>query len=416
MKKITIILVMILCSSLFAFAEGQKETEEAGKEPIKIGCLDSMSGIFGVFGKGNVSGVKLAIKEINDAGGILGRHVDLIIEDTEASTEVAARKARKLILQDEVDLIIGAASTSTTAVIMNVTDQHDTLHINAEFDSHTTLAAKHDHNFQITQINNEGERGRMIGLGQQYDAEEIKRWFIFYPDYAYGHDMRDIYVEEINKYLPEAEIVGMATHPLGEPDFSNHITKILDADPQVVVSLQWAGDLANFVKQANTYGFFDKIPIFTISGANTSAVVSLKDAFPDIWMLTEQSNPYFDHMEEWRNNYHDYIGEWPTTECACVYYDAVYMFKKAVEEAGTTDSDAVAQAMEGMEWNGASGKRTLREDHLATVEYCPMVKLGSSSEYDWKVPVDSVNVPYEEVRLSNEDLIRHGCEWCETKY
>lgn len=399
--------------SFVGFAEGQKEAGE--EEPIRIGLLDAMSGVFGVFGKGNSGGTKLAIHEINEAGGIMGRRVELVIEDTEANTEVTARKARKLILQDEVDLIIGSASTSTTAVIMSVTNQYDVMHINAEFDSHSTFKEKHDHDFNLCSTCNESERGRMVALSQEYDASEIKRWFIFYPDYSFGHDMRDIYTDELSKWVPGAEIVGMATHPLGEADFSTHITKILDANPQVVVSLQWAGDLSNFITQANTYDFFNKVPIFSASTANVSAIVALKDACPDMWFITDQANPYFDYMEEWRQKYYDYIGEWPVTECAPLYYDAVYFYKAAVEKAGTTDDTAVAEAMETLDFNGVSGKRDLRADHLVDVEFVMVPKLGPSDDYDWKVPQKVIKIPYEQVALSKDDLVRLGCEWCKGK-
>ena len=76
----------------------------ASEKTIKWGFLDCMSGTFGAFGKGNVGGTKMAVKQINEAGGILGRPVEIIIEDTEANTEVAARKARNPRTNERVDV------------------------------------------------------------------------------------------------------------------------------------------------------------------------------------------------------------------------------------------------------------------------------------------------------------------------
>jgi ABC-type branched-subunit amino acid transport system substrate-binding protein len=133
------------------------------EKPIKWGLLDCMSGTFGVFGKGNSGGTKLAIKEINEAGGILGRPVELVIEDTEANTEIAARKARKLILKDKVDVIQGSASTSVTTMIGKICAQNKTIHFNSEFDSKTVLQARSLYDFNIVALCEELERASMVG-------------------------------------------------------------------------------------------------------------------------------------------------------------------------------------------------------------------------------------------------------------
>lgn len=388
----------------------------ASKEPIKWGFLDCMSGTFGVFGKGNIGGTKLAIKEINDAGGILGRRVELVIEDTEANTETAARKARKLILRDKVDVIQGAASTSTTTVIGKVCGQYKTIHFNSEWDAKTVLQGKSDYDFDVVPLCEELERASMLGIKMSFKPSEIKRWFIFYPDYSYGHDMRDIYERELAKWVPGAEIVGTATHPLGEADYSTHIVKMLALKPQVVVSTEWAGDTLNFIKQAIPYGFFDKVPIFRLNCACASAVVALKDKLPKVFAVTEQGNPYFPHMKDWLNKYKEFIGEWPVTECAPAYYDAVYMYKAAVEKAGTTEDGAVAKALEGMDYRGPSGRRTIQKDHQTDVEYIAVGEMVASEEFEWKVPGRMVKVPYEKVKLSGDEKIKLGCKWCKGKY
>ena len=232
------------------------------KEPIKYGLLDTMSGPFGVFGRGNAVGVKMAIKEINDSGGILGRKVELIIEDDEANTEVAARKAKQMILQDKVDIIHGAASTSCSAMIMKVAGQYKTLQIDTEFDSASALATRNDYYFMPSPLNEELERARMIGIKELLKPEERKRWMIWYPDYSYGRDMKAIYEKELKKIVPDAEIVGIIGHPLGETDYSTYFVKIFEAKPQVFVSVDWAGDATNFIKQAIPYGFLKDPHIF----------------------------------------------------------------------------------------------------------------------------------------------------------
>lgn len=382
------------------------------KEPIKWGFLDTLSGPFGVFGKGNIGGTKLAIKKINESGGIMGRRVELVIEDDEANTEVAARKARKLILSDKVDIIQGAASTSCSAVIMKTCGAHKKLHIDSEFDSHTILAAKSDYTFMVAPLSNENERARVIGITMKYKPADIERWFIFYPDYAYGHDMRDVIVNELKVRLPSAQIVGSMGHPLGETDFSNYIVSILEKQPQVFLSLDWAGDATNFIKQAIPFGFFQKVPIVTLGTATSSTIAALGKDLPRVSAVTDQGNPSFSHMAEWSKEYFDYLGERPIEEAVPCYYDSVFMYKAAVEKVRSTKAEDVIKALEGMKFHGPSGMRNIRKDHFAEIEYIPLTEFVPSDKSDWSMPGDTVKVPYKECKLSEDELIKLGCEWC----
>jgi ABC-type branched-subunit amino acid transport system substrate-binding protein len=295
---------------------------------------------------------------------------------------------------------------------MKVCGQYKKLHLNAEFDSHSILPAKSDYSFSICNLCNESERARVLALKKKYPPSEIKRWYIFYPDYSFGRDMRDIYTSELPKSIPDAEIVGIGTHPLGEADFTTHIAKILQAKPQVFIGLQWARDELNFINQALPYGFFDKIPIVTISTANQSAIVALKGKCPDLWVITDKGNPYFDHMEAWRNEYYAYMGEWPVTECAPTYHDTVYMYKEAVEMANTTEPRAVAEAFRTLDYTGASGRRRVMKNQFTDVGYIPIYRLTKSDKFEWKVPGETVKVPFEDAKFSNDELIQLGCEWC----
>jgi ABC-type branched-subunit amino acid transport system substrate-binding protein len=206
--------------------------------------------------------------------------------------------------------------------------------------------------------------------------------------------------------------VGVGAHTFGEADYSTHIVRILETKPDVVVSEQWAGDALNFIKQANPTGFFDKIKMFRLNCASTSAIVSLKDKMPGVYAATEQGQPYMPKMKKWRDAYYDYLGEWPVTECAPAYYDAVFMYKQAVEKAKTTKSDEVAAALEGLDYVGPSGKRRIRKDHQADCDYITLGKLVPSKEFEWKVWGEMANVPYDKVKFTNEELVALGCEFC----
>jgi ABC-type branched-subunit amino acid transport system substrate-binding protein len=119
-------------------------------------------------------------------------------------------------------------------------------------------------------------------------------------------------------------------------------------------------------------------------------------------------------MTDWRKKYVDYTGELPTAESVSAYYDAVYMYKAAVEKAGSTDTKKVAQALTTIKYTGPSGKRDMKANHIADVEFMPFYQLGKVDEFEWLVPVRTEKIPYDQVKYTTAELIEHGCKWCKT--
>jgi len=136
---------------------------------------------------------------------------------------------------------------------------------------------------------------------------------------------------------------------------------------------------------------------------------------PVMWGGSEQGNPYSPKMKTFLKKYHDYLGEWPVTENACTYYDTVYMYKAAVEKAGTTDDLAVAKALVGLEYKGPGGMRRVRKDHMVDVDSIDIVKLAPGGTFEWNVPTEIIEVPYNKVKMNNDELIALGCKWCKGK-
>src|SRR3989449_6952065 len=97
---------------------------------VKIGDLGSKVGVFEGYGKYQTMGMQMAVEELNAKGGVLGHKVEIVSEDDETKPAPAVRKAEKLILQDDVKLIVGAVSSGATMAVMDVTKKHKTIHWN----------------------------------------------------------------------------------------------------------------------------------------------------------------------------------------------------------------------------------------------------------------------------------------------
>src|SRR5262249_38287662 len=150
---------------------------------VKIGDLGSKVGVFEGYGKYQTMGMQLAVEELNAKGGVLGHKVEIVSEDDETKPAPAVRKAEKLILQDEVKLLVGAVSSGATMAVMDVTKKHKTIHWNsvscAEFMRTTKF-----HKYYFS--NQPDSRMQANGLAKYIVDKMGKKVYIFYTDYAMG--------------------------------------------------------------------------------------------------------------------------------------------------------------------------------------------------------------------------------------
>ena len=121
---VVVSLAVVMAGSIgFAPAQGQKV--------VKIGDLGSKVGVFEGYGRYQTMGMTLAVEELNAKGGVLGHKIEIVSEDDETKPAPAVRKAEKLILQDDVKLLVGAVSSGATMAVMDVTKKHKTVHWNS---------------------------------------------------------------------------------------------------------------------------------------------------------------------------------------------------------------------------------------------------------------------------------------------
>ena len=128
MKRLTwlVLVPAIVVSALWAAAPVMSQSKV-----VKIGDLGSKVGVFEGYGKYQTMMMQMAVDELNAKGGVLGHKIEMISEDDETKPAPAVRKAEKLILQDEVKLLVGAVSSGSTMAVMDVSKKHKTLHWNA---------------------------------------------------------------------------------------------------------------------------------------------------------------------------------------------------------------------------------------------------------------------------------------------
>ncbi len=370
MKRTRFRMLWAMAVGLFLCLWGWTPVQAAS--PIKVGFVYIMSGPFATYGQFAKQGAELAISEINDSGGILGRPVQAFFEDSTGKPAVAVRAIRKLVYQDGVDCLIGLDSSGVAKTVVPLIPEMKTpLIITHAATPDVTGNVCNKYTFRIS-----------VNLAQNVKAAALlasetkaKVWTTVGPDYAFGHQSWEYfqkYLKELRQdvtFLPEDKT---AFAPIKTTDFSAYITKIMQAKPEGVLISLWGGNLIDFVRQASEMGFFkgDWEVLMTL-GAATEVLYALGDKMPEgiwvgtrYWFLGNDSPRNVAFREAYRKRF----GQFPSYN-AHGAYAALYAYKAAVEKAKTTDKDAVAAALEGLTLDLPVGKVTLRpEDHQALTD------------------------------------------------
>jgi branched-chain amino acid transport system substrate-binding protein len=226
-----------------------------GEEPVKIGLDNPLTGTYAAVGKNELIGCQLAVEQINAKGGILGRKVELLVEDsTSGDAGTAVQKARKLIDRDKVNFLLGNVNSALALAMAAVSNEKGVLHIVPG--GHTdaiTGATCHWNVFRVcntTQMEANAVAGTLI-------KDYGKKWYYITPDYAFGHTLEAGMIKAAGA-LGGARIGGDLT-PLGTTDFSSYLIKAEAAKPDVIIFLVQGDDMVNALKQAVQFGLEKRV-------------------------------------------------------------------------------------------------------------------------------------------------------------
>jgi len=311
----------------------------SAQEPIKIGHITPRTGFLGQVGAYAVMGAKLAVDEANAGGGVLGRQIELLLEDS-VNPGVANQKATKLIEKNEVDVLMGEISSASCLAISEVAQRSGILYINTGSNSDEIRSAScHRYVFSI-----EGCNTMYVGAIARWLIREKKlsRWYFLTADYAFGHDLYRV----SSKLLQEhgGTNLGNDMVPTGTPDYSSYILKLKTVGPDMVFINLAGVDQTTFLKQYREFGapfevaggVMDTVPFWAVGA----------DALTGVWQSLWYHKLDKPGVEEFTASFRKRYGKPPDNQAWCDYI-AIRIFLEAVEKTGTTDSKELVKFLEG---------------------------------------------------------------------
>jgi branched-chain amino acid transport system substrate-binding protein len=219
-----------------------------GETPVKIGFIDPLTGVYAAIAQGEVVGAKFGAEEINKKGGILGRQVELLVEDSANDVGTGVQKAHKLIERDGVNFIVGDVNSGIAAAIAQVTSEKKVLHIVGGGHTDTITGSNCSWNvFRVCNTTTMDANAIASTLIEKFG----KKWYFLTPDYAYGHSVQASF-EKLLKAAGGTSAAALA--PLGTADFSSYLIQAKAYNPQVLINIMGGSDQVASLKQFVQFG------------------------------------------------------------------------------------------------------------------------------------------------------------------
>ncbi len=372
--------------------------------PAKLGVLTIRAGIAAPVGAAGLRSTEWWLERVNKAGGILGRPVQLIVEE-ESNPKDTVERYRKLILQDKVEAVLGGISTGVTLALGPVAEDLGTPWLS--WDGTTQKGVEEtmpNPKWAFKSVDNEVE-AIVAGMLTAKYFKGVKTVAGIGNDYSYGHDCWESYQAVLKKYTPDVKFVLELFPKLGVTDFTSHIVAIQQSKADLLMCSFWSGDATIIMKQAAAVGLFKTMKgVFTTAGGVHD---SLKKEFTPEGLLLGYNTMYFDDpkgsplLKQFVREYKAKYNEYPPYECDHAYFCAE-SYKAAVEKAARSgrqwpEKAQVVKALEGIEVESLSGRRSWREDHIQMCNFYQGVTTHKNP-YDF-VTIDPIEVVSTKVAM-----------------
>ncbi|MDB5842637.1 MAG: branched-chain amino acid transporter substrate-binding protein [Herminiimonas sp.] len=340
--------------------------------PIRIGIVTPLSGTYASIGQQVKWGVELATREVNDAGGVMGRKIELLFEDEEANPAVATQKAEKLFQSSKVDFLAGTVNSGATLAVGQVAERNDRLIATSVSFSDAITGDKCSPN--VFRVN--------ARAGQQSAA--LAEWLpaakpnakVFYlgPDYEMGRSTVAAFRSAAEK--KGAKTAGEVFPPLDNKDYSSFFGQIRAARPDVLYSSTAGNDTVRLFSQMSEYGLMKGLTIVGASGTVTSqnmgAIAKAAEGFLtgvgySLEADTPENKKFIAAFKAANKADPDLYG--------ADSYGLIYFYKAAVEKAKSTETDKLRTAMRGLEWSTPQGNKTMRAGDHQAIQDMFVVKL-----------------------------------------
>ena len=370
--------------------------------PIKIGLITDLTGMAYLLAKDNGDGARMAVEEINKAGGVLGgRQLELLVRDSALKTDVGIAAARELVVDQKVNFLLGPVSSAVRLAISDVARQYKVPMVDSIGGSRRLVEDRgHDYFFELSLTTRTEAYGQAVGTAKL----KGKKIVTISPDYEWGRLEHEGFVQPFKKMRPEVEFIGEYWPKLGEKDYTPYITAILSKNPDIIWSGLWGGDFIGFVKQAKGYGIFEKYTF--VGNADPSSLHALGADAPEGIYGWDRAPVYAIDTPAMKAFVAAYQAKNQTIPTAWTSYgyEAVQLIKWGLEKAGSDNPEAWVKAVKGATVPLLRGPITFREYDNMSNSPVYFGRLMRDPKYPFLILKDIMKVGVEPSMISVEEV------------
>jgi branched-chain amino acid transport system substrate-binding protein len=356
------------CATLLGLACSSSSPASPASSPVTIGVATTLSGAFGSYGTAGLDGIKLAVKNINSQGGLLGRQVNVAAGDDQIDPATGETVTRNLILRDHVAALFGSVSSAVGAAQEQLAGQYKVpIFFHLANDVGLTTTTFNQYAFEFLPNTDMEPAAAALYYAKVIGHKDVRIATIT-PDYSFGLDTVKAFLADLKKDGVTYTVTDQQTPALGASSFTSQIAALLATSPQYVFAGQYGSDLVTLTKQGQGLGLFSKavvggmydIQVLQALGAQAPAGAIAWDRDP-FW--TDDSSVMQNFVTSYKAAYHTYPSEFAT-----IGYSAVQAWAWAVKQTGSFDAGQVSAKLGGATVPTIRGNITIRScDHQAEV-------------------------------------------------
>ena len=291
-------------------------------------------------------GMDLAIEEINAAGGVNGKKLELIIRDDNANPGEAVRAAEELFSREKVDVLTGSFLSHIGLALTDFAKQKKVFFLASE---PLTDKIVWQNGNRYTYRLRTSTYMQVAMLVPEAVAMKKKRWAIVYPNYEYGQSAAASFKELLKAAQPDVEFVAEQAPPLGKVDSGSVVQALADAKPDAIFNVLFGADLSKFVREGNTRGLFKGRDVVSLLTGEPEYLDPLKEETPNGWVVT--GYPWYGiQTPEHKAFYNAYNGKYKDYPRlgSVVGYTAIKSLAEGMKKAKSTDTEKLIAAFKGL--------------------------------------------------------------------
>ena len=311
-------------------------------------------------------GMELAVEEINAAGGVNGKKLELITRDDNASPGDAVRAAEELLSREKIDVLAGAFLSNTGLALTDFAKQKKFFYLAGEpLTDKIIWGSGNRYTFRLRP----GTYMQAAMLVPEAVKLKKKRWAVVYPNYEYGQSAVSAFKELLKAAQPEVEFVAEQAPPLGKLDAGSVVQALADAKPDAIFNVLFGADLTKFVREGTTRGLFQGRAVVSVLTGEPEYLDPLKDDTPNGWIVT--GYPWYGiqtpEHKAFFLAYHAKYKDYPRLG-SVVGYTMIKSIAAGAKKAKSTETEKLIAAFEGLQMDSPFGKFSYRrEDHQSTM-------------------------------------------------